>query len=171
MKLKQRRYNYPMKFPFIVWAVVGLNLVVVCGQETNARPSGEKSIHEPTELTQLRNAWLLELKQATLKLDRSYLDSLKTMKARLEKDQDLTAELAVEREIQTRLQDGANKGVLTDASLLAEPLSVTSGKMTEAQSLHLQSLLAGKVWRVTMRGRGCAGITSPRTASLLVGKN
>ena len=109
---------------------------------------------EPKELVQLRNAWIEERQKVTEVLDEGYLESLDTMKARLEKMGNHKAVAAVEREIQERLAATAQRvGKLSDASYAkAGPPSQVRLSVKEREGL--EEKLAGKIWRVDHEGEG-----------------
>jgi hypothetical protein len=65
------------------WLVLGGMISTMVAQEVS---ENRNALNEPKELTQLRNAWLLERKKVLETLDSGYLDSLETMRQRLEKN-------------------------------------------------------------------------------------
>jgi hypothetical protein len=111
-------------------------------------------VSEPKELIQLRNAWIEERHKVTEVLDEGYLESLDTMKARLEKIGNHKAVAAVDREIQGRLAATAQRiGKLSNTAYAkADPLNKVKLSVKEREGL--EEKLAGKIWRVDHEGEG-----------------
>lgn len=110
--------------------------------------------YEPTELTQLRNAWLMERETATAPLDVSYLESLEAMRSRLEKEKEMEAAAVVEKEIRVRLTMTPEKVSRQARHLEAIAKTPVPKTQTPEQTASLKRELAGKVWRVDHEGEG-----------------
>lgn len=133
------------------WLVLGGMISTMVAQEVS---ENRNALNDPKELTQLRNAWLLERQKAVASLDNGYLDSLETMRQRLEKNGNHKAVAAVDKEIQMRLAATAqNVGKLSNADhAKAGPPNKVRLSMKERQGL--EGKLAGKIWRVDHEGEG-----------------
>lgn len=133
-------------FPLIL---LGAALPSLLGQEV---PTSQAN--EPTELTQLRNAWLLEREKATAPLDVSYLESLEAMRTRLEKEKEAMSAAAVEKEIRERLTLTPEKVARMARLKEVDAKTTVPTQLTASQSADLLKELAGKVWRVDHEGEG-----------------
>lgn len=112
-----------------------LLITLVAAQD--AKPS------DPKELTALRESWKRARDQATLPLDKKYLDALGAMKVRLTKSGDLSGALAVDAEI---------KAVSPPASNLT---SVAAGEVDSVNTKKgLEKHLLGKKWKMTQVSSG-----------------
>lgn len=138
-----------MKSTLFTLILLGASLPGLMGQENSVSVS-----IEPTELTQLRNAWLMERETATAPLDVSYLESLEAMRARLEKEKELAAAAAVEKEIRERLTLTPEKIARQARRMQTESKPERPTKLTPEQTADLKKELAGKVWRVDHEGEG-----------------
>ncbi len=120
------------------------------GQEGTSPQSEWK----PTELVQLRKAWLVERAKVGKKVDGSYLESLETMRGRLVKAGNAKGVEAVEKEIAARLAVTAmREGRLSDEKY-AKGAEREKLKLTEDERKGLEKRLEGSVWRVDRAGEG-----------------
>lgn len=104
-----------------------------------------------TELTQLRNAWLMERKMALHRLDLGYEESLNALKERAAEAKDDKVLAAVEkeiRELESQFTLAKEEMAATVATVLPKP-TFPKGKAT-----LLAGRLVGKIWRVDHEGEG-----------------
>jgi len=123
------------------------------------REGGKESqnISPNTELTQLRNAWLLERKLAVVRLDLGYQESLEALLERVRECKDAAALALVEKEIEER------QAQFDEAKAEMPPTnSATGGKIQDGsqasfmkgQATLLAGKLVGRIWRVDHEGEG-----------------
>jgi hypothetical protein len=127
--------------------------------KSQERPSGgaDQGMSAKTELTQLKNSWLLERKLAVVRLDLGYEESLMSLMERAKEKDDKAALALVEKEVaewKARFEEAR-------AELPAE-LPMGGAKVVQSQqpsfqkgqALMLAGKLAGRVWRVDHEGEG-----------------
>lgn len=112
-------------------------LFVTLAFAQDARPS------DPKELTDLRESWKRARDQATLPIDKKYVDALSAMKMRLTKAGDLSGALAVEAEIKT---------IFPTASTSTS--QATAGAETVNTKKELEKHLLGKKWKMSQVSSG-----------------
>lgn len=131
--------------------VLGVMAPALSAQEA---PGARKTSDEPTELTQLRNAYLLEREKLLEPLDNGYLDSLETMRNRLAKDGNEKAMAAVERELQERRKAMKARTAKLPDAIHAKMSQATVAKLNPMERELFAKKLAGKIWRVDHEGEG-----------------
>lgn len=103
------------------------------------------------ELTQLRNAWLLERKMSQVRLDLGYQDSLEALRERALECKDEAALVLVEEEINQRKAQFAEARAELPIKQAATPIKPS---IPRRQAALLAGKLIGQIWRVDHEGEG-----------------
>lgn len=108
-------------------------------------------LNQSKELTQLRNAWLLERKMSLVRLDVGYYESLVALRERAKDGRDDAALALVEQELEDRkAQFEEAKSEMPTTPIAVSP----KASFQKGEVALLVGKLVGRVWRVDHEGEG-----------------